>query len=84
MILSFYGIEQTTADWLSIVFMLAFIPLQLPVTWLLDKKGLRVIAILGTGLNALAACIKIGSADLNRFDVAMTGQVIAAIAQVRM
>lgn len=78
----FYGVEQTTTDWLSMVFMLAYIPLIIPATWLLDKRGVRTIAILGSSLNALGACVKIGSAEPNLFAVTMTGQVIAAIAQV--
>lgn len=64
------------------VFMLAYIPLIIPATWLLDRRGVRTIAILGSTLNALGACVKIGSAQPDLFAVTMTGQVIAAIAQV--
>jgi len=62
--------------------MLAYIPLILPVTWLLDRKGLRVIALLGSSLNALGALVKIASADPSLFWVTMIGQTICSIAQV--
>lgn len=38
--------------------MLVYVPLILPVTWLLDRKGLRLIAILGTLLNCLGMHIR--------------------------
>ena len=78
----FYGVTTTTTDWLSMVFMLGYIPLIIPATWLLDKRGVRTIAILGSSLNAIGACVKIASAEPNLFAVTMTGQVIASIAQV--
>ena len=81
--LRFYGISTMAVDWLSMVFMLAYIPLILPVTWLLDRKGLRVIAILGSSLNALGALVKIASADPNLFAVTMLGQTICSISQVK-
>nr|XP_026693930.1 feline leukemia virus subgroup C receptor-related protein 2-like isoform X1 [Ciona intestinalis]XP_026693931.1 feline leukemia virus subgroup C receptor-related protein 2-like isoform X1 [Ciona intestinalis] len=78
----FYGVAITTTDWLSMVFMLCYIPLIFPVTWLLDRKGLRVIAILGSTLNALGALIKVASAEPHLFAVTMLGQTICSIAQV--
>lgn len=80
---SFYGVELTTVDWLSMVFMLPFIPLIVPAMWLLDRYGVRTIAIVGSGLNALGACVKIASCEPNLFAVTMTGQIIAAVGQVR-
>ena len=64
------------------VYMLAYIPLIFPTTWLLDKKGLRVVSILGTLLNATGAWIKCAAVGPGRFPVLMFGQTICAIAQV--
>jgi len=66
------------------VYMLCYIPLIFPVTWLLDRKGLRVIAVLGSSLNALGALVKIGSAQPHLFAVTMLGQTICSVAQVRL
>ena len=80
----FYDVPATTVDWLSMIFMLVYIPLIFPATWLLDKKGLRLTAILGSGINFLGAAIKCFSPYSNRFAVTFVGQTIAAIAQVFM
>ena len=57
----FYGVSAFAIDWLSMSYMLVYIPLLFPVAWLLDKKGLRLIALLGSALNALGAWVKLGS-----------------------
>ena len=72
-------------DWLSMVYMLAYIPLIFPATWLLDRYGLRVTAIVGALLNAIGAWIKcaaIDSSRLSRFAVQMTAQTVCAVAQI--
>ena len=75
--------QQTMAiEWLSMVYMLAYIPLIFPVTWLLDKKGLRWVTLLANIFNALGAWIKCAAVSPNRFGVLMLGQTICAIAQV--
>ncbi|XP_067945950.1 heme transporter FLVCR2-like isoform X2 [Watersipora subatra] len=74
--------QSLAIDWLSMVFMLAYIPLIFPVTWLLDRKGLRVIALLGTFLNALGAWIKCTAVASDRFMVLMAAQTVCSIAQV--
>ncbi len=74
--------KQVTIDWLSMIYMLAYIPLIFPATWLLDRKGLRVVGICATFLNTLGAWIKCASVAHDRFPVLMTGQTICAIAQI--
>lgn len=64
------------------VYMIVYIPLIFPVTWLLDTKGFRVVAILGSSLNAVGALIKIASAEPHLFAVTMLGQTVCSIAQV--
>lgn len=74
--------QEVAIHWLSMVYMLAYIPLIFPATWLLDTRGLRIIGILGSLLNALGAWIKVLSVSPYRFAVLMTGQTICAIAQI--
>ncbi|KTG44286.1 hypothetical protein cypCar_00004657 [Cyprinus carpio] len=78
----YYSVSSTTIDWLSIVYMVAYVPLIFPATWLLDKKGLRMTALLGAGLNALGAWVKCASVGPGLFWVTMTAQVICSVAQV--
>ena len=69
-------------DWLSMLYMLAYIPLIFPATWLLDKKGLRITLICGAFLNALGAWLKCACVSTDRFALLMFSQSICAIAQI--
>lgn len=78
----FYGVTNDKIDWLSIVYMVAYVPLIFPATWLLDRKGLRLTALLGSGLNCAGAWLKCASVRSDLFGVTVTAQVICSIAQV--
>ncbi|XP_014668051.1 PREDICTED: feline leukemia virus subgroup C receptor-related protein 1-like [Priapulus caudatus] len=81
-IVDFYGTRTTAVDWLSMIYMLAYIPLIIPATWLLDKKGLRFAVTLGALGNATGAWLKCASVAPDRFWVTMLGQTICAISQL--
>ena len=74
--------QETAVDWLSMIYMLSYIPLIFPATWLLDKKGLRVCVICGACLNALGAWLKCVTISPDKFAVLMFAQTICAIAQI--
>ncbi|KAM6274238.1 choline/ethanolamine transporter FLVCR2 isoform 1-T1 [Porphyrio hochstetteri] len=78
----FYDVRAFAIDWLSMCYMLTYIPLLFPVAWLLDKRGLRFIALAGSALNALGAWVKLGSLKPYLFPVTILGQVICSLAQV--
>ncbi|XP_062066305.1 heme transporter FLVCR1 [Lepus europaeus] len=78
----FYGVSLLHIDWLSMVYMLAYVPLIFPATWLLDTRGLRLTALLGSGLNCLGAWVKCGSVQRHLFWVTMLGQCLCSVAQV--
>ncbi|XP_077619323.1 choline/ethanolamine transporter FLVCR1 [Crocuta crocuta] len=78
----FYGVSSLHIDWLSMVYMLAYVPLIFPATWLLDTRGLRLTALLGSGLNCLGAWIKCASVEQHLFWVTMLGQFLCSVAQV--
>ncbi|XP_055042528.2 heme transporter FLVCR1 [Misgurnus anguillicaudatus] len=79
---NYYNVSDVMVDWLSVVYMVAYVPLIFPATWLLDKKGLRMTALLGAGLNAVGAWVKCASVGPNLFWVTMTAQIICSVAQV--
>ncbi len=68
-------------NWLSMVYMLCYIPLVFPAMFLLERKGLRLSCILGALLTTVGAAIKVAGVQPNLFAVAMLGQTICAIAQ---
>ncbi|XP_056150203.1 feline leukemia virus subgroup C receptor-related protein 1 [Lampris incognitus] len=78
----YYGVRSHKVDWLSVVYMVAYVPLIFPATWLLDKKGLRLTALMGSGLNCLGAWLKCASVRPDLFWVTMSAQVICSVAQV--
>nr|CAH8862607.1 unnamed protein product [Trichobilharzia regenti] len=51
-------VHQIAVDWLSMIYMLTYIPLIFPSTWILDKWGLRVTMLVATALNAVGAWAK--------------------------
>ncbi|XP_072424061.1 choline/ethanolamine transporter flvcr2a isoform X2 [Chiloscyllium punctatum] len=81
-IMKYYNVASFTIDWLSMIYFVAYIPIIFPVTWLLDRKGLRVIALVGSGLNCCGAWIKIASVRPDLFAVTFFGQTVCGIAQV--
>uniref|UniRef100_A0A8C7YDU8 Choline/ethanolamine transporter FLVCR1 n=1 Tax=Oryzias sinensis TaxID=183150 RepID=A0A8C7YDU8_9TELE len=80
--MKFYGVDGFSVDWLSMVYMLVYIPFIFPVTWLLDVKGLRVTALVANALNCAGTWIKVASARSDMFWVTMLGQLFSAVAQV--
>uniref|UniRef100_A0A3Q2GQN0 FLVCR choline and heme transporter 1 n=1 Tax=Cyprinodon variegatus TaxID=28743 RepID=A0A3Q2GQN0_CYPVA len=78
----YYNVTNDRVDWLSIVYMVAYIPLIFPATWLLERRGLRLTALLGSGLNCAGAWLKCASVSPTRFWVTVTAQVICSVAQV--
>ncbi|XP_041950960.1 feline leukemia virus subgroup C receptor-related protein 1 [Alosa sapidissima] len=78
----YYNVTSDKIDWLSIVYMLVYVPLIFPATWIMDRKGMRIAALTGAGLNCLGAWLKCCSIRPDLFAVTMLGQVVCSIAQV--
>ncbi|XP_057679458.1 feline leukemia virus subgroup C receptor-related protein 1 [Corythoichthys intestinalis] len=78
----FYRVGNDKVDWLSIVYMLAYVPLIFPATWLLDRRGLRLTALLGSGLNCAGAWLKCASVGQHLYPVTMLAQVVCSVAQI--
>ena len=78
----FYNVNSFAIDWMSMVFMLTYIPFIFPAIWLLDKTGLRVIAVVASSINCLGAWIKVASVRPDLFWVTMLGQFTASLSKV--
>ncbi|XP_063159404.1 heme transporter FLVCR1 [Candoia aspera] len=78
----YYNVSSSEIDWLSMSYMVAYVPLIFPATWLLDTRGLRLTALLGSGLNSLGAWIKCASVQQNLYLVTLLAQIVCSIAQV--
>ncbi|KAJ6666915.1 hypothetical protein lerEdw1_018917 [Lerista edwardsae] len=80
--MTYYNVSSYQVDWLSMVYMVAYVPLIVPATWLLDVHGLRLTALLGSGLNCLGAWIKCASVQRNLYPVTLLAQIVCSVAQV--
>ena len=87
--------KDMAISWLSMVYMLVYIPMIVPATWLLNHYGLRVTVLIGAALNSLGAWIKCLSMEFSQpgsasssataasaFPLLMVAQIICATAQV--
>lgn len=79
---SYYGVPASWINWTSIIFMLVYIPLIVPASWLLDLIGLRNCIIIGSAGTTLGACVKIFSLGRDGFYITMIGQTIVAVSQL--
>ncbi|XP_060610283.2 heme transporter FLVCR1 [Anolis sagrei] len=80
--IEYYNVSTSQIDWLSMAYMVTYIPLIFPATWLLDIRGLRLTALLGSGLNCLGAWIKCASVQRNLYPVTLLAQIVCSVAQV--
>ncbi|XP_008281093.1 choline/ethanolamine transporter flvcr2a isoform X2 [Stegastes partitus] len=78
----FYGIDSLAIDWLSMIYCLTYIPLILPVMWLLDNRGMRDIVVVGSAFNCVGAWIKTSTADPDMFAMTFFGQFVCSVATV--
>ena len=78
----FYGIDTLAIDWLSMIYFLTYIPLILPVMWLLDNRGLRDVVVVGSAFNCIGAWIKTSTADPDMFAMTFFGQFVCSVATV--
>ncbi|XP_076313105.1 choline/ethanolamine transporter flvcr2a-like isoform X1 [Tachypleus tridentatus] len=78
----YYDVSSFSVNWTSVVYMVTYIPLIFPASWLLDKKGLRFAVFIGSFGTCLGSWIKCASLSPDRFAVTMFGQTITAMSQV--
>ncbi|XP_046877344.1 feline leukemia virus subgroup C receptor-related protein 2 isoform X4 [Hypomesus transpacificus] len=78
----FYDIDMLAIDWLSMIYFLSYIPLLVPVLWLLDTRGMREVVLVGAAFNCIGAWIKIGSVGPGLFVVTFFGQFVCSVATV--
>ncbi|XP_061551569.1 heme transporter FLVCR2 isoform X2 [Phycodurus eques] len=78
----FYGIDDLAINWLSMIYFVTYIPLIVPVTWLLDNRGLREVVVVGSAFNCIGAWIKTSTAHPDLFAVAFVGQFVCSVGSV--
>ncbi len=78
----FYGVTDLQIGFLSMIFMIAFIPLSIPVSWAIDTFGFKRTVGVGVVLMAASAVFR-GLAGVN-FTWVVVSTIGLAIAQPTM
>ncbi|KAM4529117.1 choline/ethanolamine transporter flvcr2b-like [Fundulus diaphanus] len=78
----FYNVDALAIDWLSMVYLFTYVPLILPVLWLLENRGIRDVVLVGSAFNCIGTWIKIASASPNMFLLTFFGQFVCSVATV--
>lgn len=78
----FYNTSTLAINSLSMVFCFTYIPLILPVMWVLDKRGMRDLVVVGSAFNSIGAWIKTSTADPRMFTMTFFGQFVSSVATV--
>jgi MFS family permease len=76
---AYYGVTDLKIGWLSMVFMLAFIPLSIPVSWVLDTYGYRVAVGIGAALMGVFGLVRGFAGD--NYPLVLGSTIGIAIAQ---
>ncbi|KAL7872616.1 hypothetical protein SRHO_G00075990 [Serrasalmus rhombeus] len=78
----FYSVDALAIDWLSMIFMLTYVPLIVPGMWLMDVRGLREALLIGAAFNCVGSWVKLGGVEPDLFPVAFFGQFVCSVAMV--
>lgn len=78
----FYGVDALAIDWLSMIYMLTYVPLVVPGMWLMDARGLREAVLIGAAFNCVGAWVKLGGVEPDLFAIAFFGQFVCSVAMV--
>ncbi|KAJ8736680.1 hypothetical protein PYW08_007336 [Mythimna loreyi] len=81
-VVKYYGVSSIQVYWTSMIFMITYIPLIFPASFLLDKTNLRVTTIIGSFGTCLGAWLKVFSVPQDMFWLGFMGQTVVAISQV--
>ncbi|XP_022917980.2 choline/ethanolamine transporter flvcr2a-like [Onthophagus taurus] len=80
----YYDLETFDVSWTSLVFMIGYIVLFIPVSYLMEKYDLRKISLGISFLTTVGTLIKLFSIHQDKYYVVLIGQTFCAIGQVFM
>lgn len=80
----YYGISFEAVNWSSLVFLLCYVICLFPVSYILDKYGLRVSMILSVVGIAIGAWMKVASIAPERYWVLLLGQIVVSVSVVAL
>ncbi|XP_018047471.1 PREDICTED: uncharacterized MFS-type transporter C09D4.1 isoform X1 [Atta colombica] len=80
-VVKYYNVLDYVVDMTSMIYMITYIPLIFPASYLLDNFGLRWTVIVGALGTAIGSWLKVFSVAPDRFWITFCGQTVVAISQ---
>lgn len=78
----YYNVDEASVNWTAIVYMVTYVPLIFPAAWLLDKRGLRFVIVLGALGTCAGSWVKVLSVHPDQFAMCLAGQTVVAASQI--
>ncbi|XP_015520803.1 feline leukemia virus subgroup C receptor-related protein 2-like [Neodiprion lecontei] len=78
----FYNVSSLAVEWTITIFMIEYVILLIPVSYLTDRLGLRRTILITTTGVTLGSWINVFAASPDRFDLAIVAQVLFGMFQV--
>ncbi|XP_046490981.1 uncharacterized MFS-type transporter C09D4.1-like [Neodiprion pinetum] len=78
----FYNVSSLAVEWTATIFMIEYVILLIPVSYLTDRLGLRRTILITTTGVTLGSWIKVFAASPDRFDLAIVAQLLFGMFQV--
>ena len=78
----YFSVSTLAVYWTSMVYMVLYIPLIFPASWLLDKKGLRLGVLLGSAGTCAGSWLKVMGTGQTGWGITFSGQTVVAASQI--
>ncbi|XP_046751835.1 uncharacterized MFS-type transporter C09D4.1-like [Diprion similis] len=78
----FYNVSSLVVEWTTTIFMIEYVTLLIPVSYLTNRVGLRWTILITTTGVTLGSWIKVFATSPDRFYLALVAQVLLGVSQV--
>lgn len=78
----YYHVDNLSINLTSMIYMIVYIPLIVPASWLFEKIGMRNSILIGSLGTSIGSIIKCFCCNQNAFYLLLSGQTIVAISQL--
>lgn len=78
----FFRVDNMAVNWTSMVYMVVYIPLVVPASWLFERLGMRHSVLVGSLGTTIGSLIKCFACEPGKFYLLMVGQTLVAISQL--
>lgn len=78
----FYDVSLHSVNWTANLYLILYAPLVFPVSWFIDKMGVRNSLLVGSLLTCLGTALQCGATTPDSFTFALVSQASTSVGQV--